>query len=405
MAHRIVKPRARRRVLLALSWYAGQIHEGVAQFAREAGWILNLDALRSGSIPPNWRGDGVIAILGSNDRLDRQVLGLGVPVVNIGYGGPPRLPTVATDDVAIGRLAVDHFASRGFRNYAFYLESGGPGERNRCRAFTDAVADRGFTPHLIDWPAGPGRNGGGGSSSTARLKWLARQVAALPKPIALFAEFDDRAMQILQACEVAGVPVPEQAAVLGVDNDALRCDFAPVPLSSIDDDQHRQGYAAGALLERILVGKSTAASSSRPAIQRIPPRDVVVRRSTDILAVEHPLVAGALRAVWEHYAEPVLASDIAEMFPMSSRRLHDAFCQHIGHSIANELARKRVERVKELLTSTDKKLAEITRASGFSSPDRLTKVFSRLVGTSPSQYRRQGRESRGAGGERRTARG
>jgi LacI family transcriptional regulator len=395
MAHRIVKPRARRRVLLALSWYAGQIHEGVAQFAREAGWILNLDALRSGSIPPNWRGDGIIAILGSNDRLDRQVLGLGVPVVNIGYGGPPRLPTVATDDVAIGRLAVDHFASRGFQHYAFYLESGGPGERNRCRAFADAVADRGFTPHMIDWPSGPGRKGG---SSTARLKWLARQIAALPKPIALFGEFDDRAMQILQACEAARVPVPEQAAVLGVDNDALRCDFAPVPLSSIDDDQHRQGYAAGAMLERILNGK---APPPRGSIQRIPPRDVVVRRSTDILAVEHPLVAGALRAVWEHYAEPVLASDIAEMFPMSSRRLHDAFCQHIGHSIADELARKRVERVKELLTSTDKKLIEITRASGFSSPDRLTKVFNRLVGTSPSQYRRQARGLRRDGDGRR----
>jgi LacI family transcriptional regulator len=397
MAGRVLKSGdgRRRRVLLALSWYAGQIHEGVAQFAREAGWILNLDALRSGSIPPNWRGDGIIAILGSNDRLDRQVLGMGVPVVNIGYGGPARLPTVTTDDVAIGRLAVEHFVSRGFRHYAFYLESGGPGERNRCRAFTDAVTDRGFTPHLIDWPHGPGRQG---RSSTTRLNWLARQIAALPKPIALFAEFDDRAMQILQACEVAGVPVPEQAAVLGVDNDALRCDFAPVPLSSIDDDQHRQGYAASAMLDRILNGK-TLPSTPRGGgtIQRVPPRDVVVRQSTDILAVEHPLVAGALRAVWEHYAEPVLASDIADMFPMSSRRLHDAFCQHIGHSIADELARKRVERVKELLTSTDKKLIEITRASGFSSPDRLTKVFVRLTGVSPSRYRHQLRATRRGG--------
>jgi LacI family transcriptional regulator len=273
----------------------------------------------------------------------------------------------------------------GFHHYAFYLESGGPGERNRCRAFADAVVDRGFTPHTIDWASGPGRRG---RSITARLKWLAGQIAALPKPIALFCEFDDRAMQILQACELTGVPVPEQAAVLGVDNDALRCDFAPVPLSSIDDDQHQQGYAAGAMLERILDG---APPPPRGTILKIPPRDVVVRRSSDILAVEHPLVAAALRAVWEHYTEPVLASDIAEMFPMSSRRLHDAFCHHIGHSIADELARKRVDRVKELLASTDQKLVEVARSSGFSSPDRLTKVFTRLVGASPSQYRRQTR--------------
>lgn len=383
MAIRIDPPRERRRVLLALGWYAGQIHYGVARFARDAGWILNVEALRSGAAPRSWRGDGIIAILGTNTPMDRQLFAKRVPIVNIGHGGPRTVPTVQADDDTIANLAVGHFASRGFRHYAYYLSSGGPGEAARYRPFAKALADRGLMLHTLDWASHV--KGGASRRETTRIKWLARSIAALPKPLAAFAEFDDRAIEILHACELAEIPVPEQVAVMGVDNDALRCDFAPVPLSSIDDDQEQQGYAAAALLERILNGEATP-----DAPLRVPPREVVTRRSSEILAVEHPVVASTLRAIWEHFKEPILADDIAQMFPVSARRLHDAFCKHVGHSIAIELARKRVEHVKDLLRTTDQKLTAIARASGFSSPDHLTKVFTRHVGMSPSKYRRRG---------------
>jgi len=284
------------------------------------------------------------------------------------------------DNAAIAKLAADHFTARGFQHYAFYVCSGGPSEHARYRAFADALAARDLTLHALDWANHPRR---GKPTELARLKWLRRSIQTLPKPLAIFGEFDDRAAEILQACEMAQIPVPEQVAVMGVDNDVLRCDFAPVPLSSIDDDQHQQGYSAAALLQRMLAGEKPP---SRPLL--VPPREIITRQSSDILAVEHPVVAGALRAIWEHYTEPIRASDIAQMMPMSSRRLHDAFCKHIGHSISEELARKRVEYVKGMLTTTDQKLQAIADVSGFSSPDNLAKVFARLTGTSPSRYRR-----------------
>lgn len=380
MRSRIPLNKPRRRVMLALGWYAGQIHHGVARFARDAGWILNLDAVRSGGAPHGWRGDGIIAILGTNGRLDKQLFAKQVPIVNIGHGGPPAIPSVRTHDAAIAALAVEHFTSRGFRHYAFYLSSGGPGESSRYRAFASALAAHDLSLLPIDWASQ--RTDDADSRETTRIRWVSRQIEAMTKPLAVFAEYDDRAIEVLHACEMARIPVPEQVAVLGVDNDQLRCECAPVPLSSIDDDQEQQGYAAAAMLERIMSGE---VAPDQPLL--IPPREITTRRSSDILAVEHPIVAGALRAIWQHYQEPILADDIAQMFPMSARRLHDAFCKHIGHSIADELARKRCERVKELLVKGDHKLAVIARMTGFSSADHLTKVFHRVVGTTPSNYR------------------
>src|SRR4029450_9537735 len=101
MRARIPLTKPRRRVMLALGWYAGQIHHGVARFARDAGWILNLDAVRSGGAPQGWRGAGIIAILGSNRRMDKQLFAKHVPMVNIGHGGPSSVPSVRTDDNAI----------------------------------------------------------------------------------------------------------------------------------------------------------------------------------------------------------------------------------------------------------------------------------------------------------------
>lgn len=375
----IASPDRRRRVLLALGWYAGQIHEGVARYARDASWILNLDMMRSGTFPQLWRGDGIITILGSNSRMDRALLRLALPVVNIGPIDRANVPSVRPDDEAIGRLAAGHFRERGFRRFAFYACSGGPGERARCDCFRRHIAKMGGEFSVIDWAsvARPGRN-----SDAARLRFLRRQLEALPKPLAVFAEYDDRAVEVLLACEISNLPVPEQIAVLGVDNDALRCDFAPTPLSSIDDDQDRQGFEAARLLDQIMNGRKTPAAATI-----VEPRGVIVRRSTDILAIDHPQVAEALRIVWEHYMEPLTAQDVERAVPMSGRRLHDAFLRHVGRSIAAELARRRVERVGQLLGDRKLKLPAIATACGFSSANHLTRVFKRSTGTSPQSFR------------------
>jgi LacI family transcriptional regulator len=216
------------------------------------------------------------------------------------------------------------------------------------------------------------------------MDWLTKKLKKLPKPLAVATEFDDRGAEILQACENAGLKVPEEVAVLGADNDELICDFAPVALSSVDTDVERQGYEAAALLDRMMNGEAAPKKATQ-----IPPLGVVIRKSSDMLGVQHPHVATALNLIWNHYQEPVTTEQLCKGIPMSYRRLHDAFVKHIGRTMAEELRRCRIEHAQRLLVEPDLYIMEdIAERSGFSSAGQMARVFAHFVGTSPSQYRK-----------------
>jgi AraC-like DNA-binding protein len=200
----------------------------------------------------------------------------------------------------------------------------------------------------------------------------------------VLAEYDDRAIEIVEGCREAGLQVPEEVAVLGVDNDEMRCEFAPVPISSVDDDQRSQGYEAGRLLDQLMQGKQP------PDRTLIKPRQVVTRVSTDILAIDHPKVAAALKLIWNHFREPLTAGDISDAIPMSGRRLHDAFLKHVGRTISQEIKRRRIQHAKSLLAEDPSaKLEAVATQSGFSSGDRMTKTFVAITGETPSAYRKR----------------
>lgn len=373
----------RRKVLLALGWYATDLHRGVASYARKAGWALNIEMERGAGIPRQWKGDGIICVLGMNSAIDEAVLAWKLPTVSIGPFGTENIPQVMPDNETIGKLAAEHFLMRGFRNFAFYERSGGLGEHLRMDAFRRRLKEAGHALNLIRHPSGIKRSEE--SEGSDDLLWMEEQLAKLRKPVAVFAEYDDRALEILDACENAGLSVPEEVAVLGVDNDELRCGFASTPLSSVDDDQAKQGYEAARLLDGLMQAETPV--EKKVLIQ---PNGVVTRKSTDILAIEHPNVAKALRLIWEHYTEPLTAEAIAREIPMSSRRLHDAFLQHVGRSMAEELTRRRLEHAQRLLEDPKRrKMEEIAETSGFTSADHMCKIFMRNLKTSPSAYRRE----------------
>jgi len=368
-----------KHVLLALGWYSHEIHRGVARYARHAGWSLNIESLRFGHPPPNWKGDGVIAILGSDPEMDRFVTRLKLPTVNIGPKVIGGFPLVMPDNHAIGRMGAEHFLTRGFEHHVFYLRTGHAAEAQRMEGFRQRLEEDRRSLTLMDWQQ---------AKSSGKLDlndlhtWLIRELKTLPKPVGIMAEYDDHAIDIIDACLDADIPVPEQVAVLGVDNDTLSCELARVPLSSIDNNEESQGYHAAELLDHLMNGGTPPET---PII--LPPKLLVTRLSTDILAVEHPHVAAALRLVRDHYTEPVTAQMIAEQIPMCARRLHDAFVKEIGRTIAMEIAYKRIEHAKKLLVQTDSKTFEIAMLSGFSSELQMRKVFKRLLHTTPQTYR------------------
>jgi LacI family transcriptional regulator len=366
-------------VLLALGWYAQPLHQGVAQYARQVSWVLNIDLLRGGSLRDMLSVDGVIFVAGSNPEADAAIARLQVPAVSIGPVTGSWFASVMPDNAGIGALAAEHFVARGFRHYAFYTRWGTLGEELRRNAFRDALGvnaatfanlNAGTLAHKIK------------HNTRKRLEWLGARLLSLPKPLAVMAEFDDHAIEVIHACQLSGIAVPEQVAVLGVDDDPLRCDFAPVPLSSVNDDQPQQGYQAAALLDRLMKGEPLP---KKPLV--VPPMRLTTRQSSDILAIQNPHVASALRTIWAHYREPLTAEDVAQTVPLSHRRLHDLFQACVGRTMAGEIARRRVEHACKLLTETDMKIQQVAWESGFSSADRMARVFKRLLGRTPQSCR------------------
>jgi LacI family transcriptional regulator len=371
----IFQPR-RKRVLVLLAWYATDVFRGIARFARDAGWILDSSYERTGEVPDGWRGDGIIGALGVHPEVDRLATHGKIPFVNIGYSLPEVAPSVSADQTAVARLAANHFRNRGFRHFAYYLRSEQPGDLGRLEAFRRELASAGHEPFVINCC------GRSGSSSLARSRWLGRQLKNLPKPVAVLAEIDDYAIEVIGAAADAGLAIPEEVAVLGVGNDELRCPFAQVPLSSVNDNACGIGQQACLLLERLM-------SSAAPPVAAITvqPLGMVTRRSTDVVAVEHPQVALALKAIREHFRDPMTAEGIIADVPMSRRRLHDAFIRHIGRSVSDEITRLRVEYAKRLLAETSEKQHQVAVKSGFRNDARLVLVFTRLTGMTPGDYR------------------
>jgi LacI family transcriptional regulator len=373
----------RRRILLALTWYSIAIHRGITRFAHEAGWVIDGGYVREGALPSeHWSGAGIIAVMGVNEEIDRHVLSYKLPLVNIGYATPPGVARVAADSAAVGALAADHFLTRGFRHFAFYEADQRPGEVQRRDGFEKFLAARGFKSHRIGEPAARAARLWTGRQDLEQI--LGRQLAALPKPVAVTAEYDDRAINVVDAALAAGLRVPEQVAVLGVDNDELRCPFAPVPLSSIDNDEELIGYEAARQLQSLMDGNP---APNQPVL--VKPKRVVVRQSTNILAIAHEHVASALRMIWENYTEPIDSKRVASEIPLSYTQLHESFVKHVGHSMAEEIERRRVEHAQMLLASGDEKLSEIARKSGFGSADRMGRVFKRRLNITPSDLRSQ----------------
>lgn len=371
----------RPHVLMALAYYDHQLHRGVVRYAREAGWSLDTSMAHYGVLPEHWQGDGVLTLLlpHREDVLEfaRQqtvpVVGLSLDVEEI------RVPRVCLDNERIGQLAAEHLLQRGFKNFAFYKFSGICDVRGREAGFRETVEKAGGRYLPLDWNAASHDD-----SHQGWFEWLKRQLRQMPLPMAIMAQSDNRAAQLINACEAAGLVIPDEIAVVGVDNDEYACEFASVPISSVDSGRESLAYEGASLLGRLMQGEP--APDSTLAIE---PRSVVVRKSSDILAVPHKAVARALSFIWEHFRDRIGVDDVVAQSHMSRCGLYRAFEKHVGRSIGEELARKRVEYAKNLLAESDEKLHRIARLSGFTGGEHFSRAFTRLVGATPSDYRRK----------------
>jgi len=326
-----------------------------------------------------WRGEGVL--VRAEDRATaRAAAGCGSAVVDLSSAGLlPGVPAVHSDTAAEAALAFDHLWERGFRHLGFCGVSGYPWVRWQQDRFAELAAAAGadLSVHVEPLRLAAG-NRGWSADRNALGKWLTR----LPKPVGIFACYDLRGQQVLDACRSSGLAIPDAVAVVGVDDDAVRCSLSDPPLSSVAPDARRVGYQAAELLARLMGGEPVAAG-----MRLVPPTGVSARRSTDALAVPDADVAAALRFIRDHCCEPITVGDVLDQVPLSRRSLEGRFTRLVGRTPHAEILRGRVERAKQLLAGTDLPIKAVAERVGVATPEYLSVLFRKATGTSPSGYR------------------
>ena len=213
---------------------------------------------------------------------------------------------------------------------------------------------------------------------------LIRSLRQIPKPFAVFAYNDGVGVEVIDACLEAGLLVPEEVAVLGVDNDKIVCESVPIPLSSVQFDLEDISYAAAALLDRLMNGEKPPETMTR-----VQPKGIYTRLSTDILAMDNVEVAKALRYIWTHYKDCSLSAElVASQTMLTSRGLRKTFQKTLHRSIHQEIMRVRMEKVFELLKIPGHSVAYIASRTGFASANNLFRAFRRIHGMSPGEFRK-----------------
>ena len=369
---------------------------GILDYAAKHGpWFCKFEEGRNKEQLPDMARTGLSGVIVSGvSREDAaRIAALGAPVVFVepwSYMLEPDFPIagapyVRRDSRAIGALAARYYMARGYRHFAFVGElQGKPWSVERRDGFVDTLAAAGHTCAVHD-------------SFTARERrsWhddrerLIAFLRDLPKPTAVFAPMDTRARRVLEACAVAGLRVPDEIAVLGVDNDPLLCESTIPTLSSIHTGGFRRGQIAAEMLDDLMHGREP-----RERAVSLPPISIATRGSTGYAAMSDPSISKAIAFIRRHAASGGIdVGDIVRAVGCSRRYLELRFRSRIGHSIRDELMQGRIDYVKSLLSSTNLSIGEITERAGFVRDSHLGLLFRKATGMTMLQWRRENRES------------
>jgi LacI family transcriptional regulator len=357
------------------------IVRGVVQFARHRpDWEVQrqLPGRRTPSPRLVARAHGIIAFI-NNSHAARAFACSRKPLVNVSASLPDcPWPVVANDDLTIGRMAAEHFLERGYRSFAYVGHHG---------AFAPRL-EEGFASRLkaenlghLSFAHGSAALAGGHALSEPTAD-MVRWARALPSATAVFAVGNLVGAAVVSACKRAGRGVPDEVAVLGVNNDEIACESVNPPLSSIQTAGEQVGCRAVMLLADLLAG-----ADPPKAPTWVPPLGVVVRASTEALATRDSVVVAALRFIRGHLRQSITVEDVLDELVVSRKSLERKFRQHLGRTPLEEIRRLHLQEAQHLLIHTDYPMAEVARRSGFARPQHMATVFHRAVGATPTAYR------------------
>jgi LacI family transcriptional regulator len=393
-----VQVREKKRVGVAIDATMGfgrQIMRGVMQYANlERRWHL-LEEFRSTDTnfsrwPPPPKCDGAIVAFGDPAKVQQLKRSCKHLVCCSGAADPEAVHVVRVESRGIGALAANHLLDCRLVHFGYYGSPGMRYSQERLAGFCEVLARRQLTcsespvTYAFEGHVGPGPQ----SHWPKLISW----VRSLPKPVGILATDDMAAHDLAAACLEANILIPEQVAVVGVNNDDLLCESAWPPLSSVNADYQRAGFSAAQLLDELMSGHR---SSTKKALIELPPAGVVVRASTDSLAVDDPMVATAIRFIREHACDPCSVSDILREIPVGRRWLERQFALKLGRTPYDEILHARMETARRLLLRPEIKMNEVAERCGFSSVQSFSRAFQQHTGETPGRFRRVRTRPRG----------
>ena len=365
------RKRPRMALIIESSFTSGRgMFCGIAEYVRQHGqWSIYSEPRGLEEPPPAWLADSP----GTASSPGSRTGGLRLPWSRAGFRrwtcwGSRRNRVFPWFTPTTGRLAAwlpSICSSAGLRQFGFCGVRANWSQR-ACVAFVEALSAVGHPCQVYELPL-HGRLRPSWESDQGRL---ARWIRQLPKPAGIMACSDSRAQRVLEACGRVGVMIPDQVAVIGSGNDETICEFCDPPLSSVVPGYRQVGYEAARMLDRLMRG---AIAPSDPLYLK--PLGVVTRQSTDVIAVEDPDTAAAVRFIREHACDGVRVQDVAEHCLLSRTELKRRFRRFLGRSVLDQIVRDRVKRAAQLLADTELPIAQIARLSGFSSQQRMGVVF------------------------------
>ncbi|MCH8476042.1 MAG: substrate-binding domain-containing protein [Opitutales bacterium] len=326
--------------------------------------------------------DGIIAHV-ADSGLAERLRKLPVPVVNISRKLPETgLPTISTDNRAIGKAAATYFLDKGFLHFAFLEMPDAFFSRERMEGFTTTLKAAGFTPFALT-KAALKPIPAGDRVPEAREAWIS-WLEETEKPVAVFAATDSFAARVNEFCREAGYAVPGKIAILGCDNEPITCLLNHPPRSSIDLGARLLGQRAAELLDQLMAGKPQPAN-----LRDTPPGPVITRQSTDILAVDDPVVREVIRFVEKNLRQPLQVEDLCRAAGLSRRPLEIRLRKQLNRTPLALIHFIRLARARELLVSTHQTIQEIAEHCGYRNAEVFSKTFRQNYGCPPGHYRRE----------------
>ncbi len=390
-----MKPIRRVAVLIETTRAFGRgLIEGIADYSRDCGpWSMYFEPQGLSSTPPawlaDWKGDGILVRI-DDQRMVDAVMGTGLPALDLRGRLDSPLPFIGSNNELITKLAFDHLRDRGLRSLAFCGVA--PGQIRaldfRRKHFIKHVEAAGFACEVFQNAIPKPTRSGKPPSDPMSIDWeteqeaLAAWVSSLPKPIGIMACHDPRGYQLVDACRRANVKVPDEVAIVGVDNDRVLCQMADPPLTSVEPGGQRIGYIAAQWLDRMMNGEPGPAG---PVL--VEPKALIARRSSDMQAIPEADIAHAVRFIRDNACKGIRVTDVVREIATSRSVLERRFRRVVGRTLKDEMLRVQLDLARQLLSDTDLAMAEIARRTGFASDKYFSDAFWRQTGERPTTFR------------------